>query len=220
VVRDLSLGTRLSALGLLPVSAALTVLGPPLAVVAFARGNTGVDEARAIGIALAVGAFGLLPMAVTLLQLRVFYATKDARTPTLIQLGMVGVRVPLLLLVPVVVPPERVVAGLMLATSLTYVAGWVIGHVVLRRRLGALENRATLPSVLRTALVALVAGLLGWLAVSLADGALGGSVAGSLGTVLLGTVVIGVATLGGLVVARVPEVQEPLAAVRARLGRG
>jgi putative peptidoglycan lipid II flippase len=37
--------------------------------------------------------------------------------------------------------------------------------------------------------------------------------------VLLGTVVIGVATLVGLVVARAPEVREPLAAVRARLGR-
>jgi putative peptidoglycan lipid II flippase len=220
VVRDLSLGTRLSALGLLPVSAALTVLGPALAVVVFARGNTGVEEARTIGVALAVGAFGLLPMAVTLLQLRVFYATKDARTPTLIQLGMIAVRVPLLLLVPVVAPPEGVVAGLMLVTSLTYLAGWVIGHVVLRRRLGALESRATLLSVLRTAAVAVVAGLLGWLAVSLADGALGTSVAGSLGILLLGTVVIGVATLGGLVLARVPEVQEPLASVRARLGRG
>ena len=220
VVRDLSLGTRLSALGLLPVSAALTVLGPALAVVVFARGNTGVEEARTIGVALAVGAFGLLPMAVTLLQLRVFYATKDARTPTLIQLGMIAVRVPLLLLVPVVAPPDRVVAGLMLVTSLTYLAGWGIGHVVLRRRLGGLESRATLLPVLRTATVAVVAGLLGWLAVSLADGALGTSVAGSLGILLLGTVVIGVATLGGLVLARVPEVQEPLAAVRARLGRG
>src|SRR3712207_282781 len=122
---------------------------------------------------------------------------KDSRTPALIQLGMVAVRVPLLLLVPVIVPPERVVAGLMLVTSLTYVAGWVLGHVVLRRRLGVLETRATLLPVLRTAAVAVVAGLLGWLAVSLADGALGASVAGSLGTVLLGTVVIGVATLGG-----------------------
>ena len=219
VVRDLSLGTRLSALGLLPISAALTVLGPELAVVVFARGNTDTDDARAIGVALAVGAFGLLPMAVTLLQMRVFYATKDSRTPTLIQVGMVAVRVPLLLLVPVVVPPEQVVAGLMLVTSLTYVAGWGIGHAVLRRRLGGLETRATLGPVLRTAAVAVAAGLLGWLAVSLTDGALGASVAGSLATVLLGTVVIGVATLAGLALARVPEVQEPLAAVRAKLGR-
>ena len=39
-------------------------------------------------------------MAVTLLQLRVFYAMKDARTPTLLQIGMVAVRVPLLLAGP------------------------------------------------------------------------------------------------------------------------
>jgi putative peptidoglycan lipid II flippase len=76
VVSDLALGTRLSALGLLPVAAALTVVGPALATVAFARGQTGPDDARAIGTALALGAFGLLPMAVTLLQLRVFYAMK------------------------------------------------------------------------------------------------------------------------------------------------
>jgi putative peptidoglycan lipid II flippase len=33
-------------------------------------------------------------------------------------------------------------------------------------------------------------------------------------------VVIGGVALAGLVVARVPEVREPLAAVRARMGRG
>src|SRR4029450_9907265 len=132
VVSDLSLGTRLSALGLLPVTAALCVLGPDLGIVVFARGNTGVAEAEAMGTALAVGAFGLLPLAVTLLQLRVFYAMKDARTPTLIQVGMVAIRVPLLLLVPVVVGPDQVVAGLMVVTSLTYVAGWLIGHHTLR----------------------------------------------------------------------------------------
>ena len=75
--------------------------GPDAGIVAFARGNTSsAEQAEAIGTALAIGAFGLLPMAVTLLQLRVFYAMKDARTPTLIQIGMVAVRVPLLLLVP------------------------------------------------------------------------------------------------------------------------
>ncbi|MGY1637088.1 murein biosynthesis integral membrane protein MurJ [Geodermatophilus sp. SYSU D00742] len=220
VVQDLGLGTRLSALGLLPVTAALTVLGPALATVAFARGNTSVAEAQAIGAALAVGAFGLLPMAVTLLQLRVFYAMKDARTPTLVQLGMVAVRVPLLLLVPVVVGPEHVVAGLMLVTSVTYVAGWVLGHVALRRRMGALHARETLGPVLRIAAASAVAALLGWGTVRVTEDALGSSLAGSLGTLLIGTVVIGVVALAGLVLTRVPEVREPLAAVRARLGRG
>ncbi|MGY1811253.1 murein biosynthesis integral membrane protein MurJ [Blastococcus sp. SYSU D00820] len=219
VVRDLSLGTRLSALGLLPVTAVLSVLGPALATVAFARGNTSVADARGIGVALAVGAFGLLPMAVTLLQLRVFYATKDARTPTLIQIGMVAVRVPLLLLVPAVVDAEYVVAGLMLVTSLTYVAGWVLGHVALTRRLGALDTGATLGPVVRVTAASAAAALVGWVVVRLCDDALGTSLAGSLGTLLIGTVVIGVAALGGSVVARVPEVTGLLASVRARGGR-
>jgi putative peptidoglycan lipid II flippase len=220
VVSDLSLGTRLSALGLLPVTAVLCVLGPDLGIVVFARGNTGVAEAEAMGTALAVGAFGLLPLAVTLLQLRVFYAKKDARTPTLIQVGMVAVRVPLLLLVPALVEPGQVVAGLMLVTSITYVAGWVIGDLVLRARLGGLATRETFVPVARMIAVSAVAGGVGWLVLRVTDDLFGTSVAGSLGKVLIGTVVIGGVALAGLVVARVPEVREPLAAVRARMGRG
>jgi putative peptidoglycan lipid II flippase len=220
VVQDLSLGTRLSALGLLPVTAVLVVLGPALGVLAFARGNTSTEQAAGIGTALAIGAFGLLPMAVTLLQLRVFYAMKDARTPTLIQLGMVGVRVPLLILVPVLVDPQHVVAGLMLATSVTYLAGWVLGDVALRRRLGGLQTRETFMPLTRMALASAVAGLVGWVVVRLTDDLFGASTAGSLATVLVGTVVIGGAALAGLVITRVPEIREPLAAVRARSGRG
>jgi putative peptidoglycan lipid II flippase len=219
VVQDLALGTRLSALGLLPVTAGLVVLGPALAVVAFGRGNTSVDDARAIGVALACGAFGLLPMAVTLLQLRVFYATRDARTPTLLQLGMVAVRVPLLLLVPVLLSPEHVVAGLTVVTSLTYVAGWVLGDIALRRRLGTLRTGTTLRTVGLIAAVSVAAGLVGWLVVMLVTALVGDGVTGSLVTVVVGTVVIGVAALAGLVLARVPEALGPLTAVRARLGR-
>ncbi|MFL6097637.1 MAG: murein biosynthesis integral membrane protein MurJ [Blastococcus sp.] len=220
VVQDLALGTRLSALGLLPVTAALMVLGPPLCVVAFAHGQTSEADARSIGTALAIGAFGLLPMAVTLLQLRVFYAMKDARTPTLIQIGMVAVRVPLLFAVPAVVEPRHVVAGLMLVTSVTFVAGWIIGNVALERRLGSLRTAATLRSIAPIAAVSAVAGVIGWVVVTVTDDLLGASAAGSLGKVLIGTVVIGGVALAGLVVARVPEVREPLAAVRARTGRG
>jgi putative peptidoglycan lipid II flippase len=220
VVSDLSLGTRLSALGLLPVTAALVVLGPEITVVALARGNTTLADAEAMGTALALGAFGLLPLAVTLLQLRVFYAMKDARTPTLIQAGMVAVRVPLLLLVPALVEPAHVVAGLMVVTSITYVAGWVIGDLVLRRRLGGLATKETFQPVARMIAVSVVAGAAGWLALFVTEDLFGATVAGSLGKVLIGTVVIGGVALAGLVVARVPEIRQPLAAVRARMGRG
>ena len=220
VAQDLSLGTRLSALGLLPVSAALIVLGPSLGILFFGRGQTSLAQASGIGSALSIGAFGLLPMAVTLLQLRVFYAMKDAKTPTLIQMGMVAVRVPLLLLVPTLVTPRHVVAGLMLATSLTYVAGWVLGDIALRRRIGSLRTGEALGPVLRIAAASAVAALVGWAVQNVTHDLFGASTAGSLATVVIGTVVIGAAALAGLVVARVPELREPLAAVRARIGRG
>jgi putative peptidoglycan lipid II flippase len=219
VVADLTLGIRLSATGLLPVTALLVVLGPAVGTVAFGRGNADVQDARGVGIALAVGAFGLLPMAVTLLQLRVFYAMKDARTPTLIQVAMVAVRVPLLLLIPALVSPEYVVAGMMVATSATYVVGWVVGSIALQRQLGVRSGPDAGRTVARMALVSAVAAVLGWVAVSLAGRSLGESVPGSLGTVVLGTVVIGSAVVAGAVVVGVPEVRAALTSVRARLGR-
>jgi putative peptidoglycan lipid II flippase len=220
VVEDLALGTRLSALGLLPVTAALMVLGPALCVFAFGHGQTSVADAQAVGTALAIGAFGLFPMAVTLLQLRVFYAMKDARTPTLIQIVMVAVRLPLLFAVPALVEPRDVVAGLMFVTSVTFVAGWIIGDLALRRRLGELRSRETFGPVLKITGASALAGLLGWLVLIVTNDLFGSSAAGSLGKVLVGTVVIGGAALAGLVVTRVPEVREPLAAVRAWMGRG
>jgi putative peptidoglycan lipid II flippase len=219
VVADLTLGTRLSATGLLPVTALLVVLGPAVGTVAFGRGNADVHDARGVGVALAVGAFGLLPMAVTLLQLRVFYAMKDARTPTLIQVAMVAIRVPLLLLVPVLVGPQHVVAGLMIATSATYAAGWLVGGIALRRMLGVRSGADARHTIVRMTLVSGAAAALGWAAVSLAGRSLGESVPGSLGTLVLGTVVIGSAVVAGAVVAGVPELRGALAGVRARLGR-
>jgi putative peptidoglycan lipid II flippase len=133
---------------------------------------------------------------------------------------MVAVRVPLLLLVPALVEPDHVVAGLTVATSLTYVAGWVIGDLALRRKLGGLRTRETFGPVARMIAASVVAGLVGRLVLEVTDDLFGSSAGGSLAKVLIGTVVIGGVALAGLVVARVPEIREPLEAVRARRGRG
>ncbi len=133
---------------------------------------------------------------------------------------MVAVRVPLLLLVPVLVEPAHVVAGLMVVTSLTYVAGWIIGDLTLRRRLGGLRTRETFEQVARVFAASAVAGVVGWGVTNVTDDVFGTSTAGSLVTVLVGTVVIGGVALAGLVVTRVPEIREPLEALRARRGRG
>jgi putative peptidoglycan lipid II flippase len=216
VIADLALGTRLSAVVLLPVSALLTAFGTAVGVALFSlgAGSAGGGAAR-LGATLAASAFGLLPFAVTMLQLRVFYALTDSRTPTLLQLVIVGVKVPLLLAAPLVLPPDRVVLGLAAANGLSFVVGAVLGQALLHRRLGRLGTRAVLGALARMAVAAVLAALaaLGavWLLGPLLDG---------LGPVVRAWVQLGVAAVVGVPAAvvamlalRVPE----LAALRRRL---
>jgi len=152
VVDDLSLGSRLSTVTLLPVSVILTVFGSQLGVAMFSVGRAGGSSAEALGAALSASAFGLLPMAVVMLQLRVFYAMADARTPTLIMVIMTAVKVPLAYLCPVLLPPGQVVLGLAGVNAFGFVVGLVVGDVWLRRRIGRLDTRRVLRTVLLTGL--------------------------------------------------------------------
>lgn len=157
VVDDLALGTRLSVITLLPVAVGFTAFGPALGVALFSWGRSGVAAATVLGDTVAASAFGLLPLAVVMLQLRVFYALDDARTPTMIMLVMTAFRVPAALLTPQVLPAERVVLGLAAVNAFAFGVGAVVGGVWLRVRLGPLHTRATLGVVARTGVSAALA---------------------------------------------------------------
>jgi len=187
VLSDLSLGSRLSALALLPVTALFIVLGPAIGTVVFGHGRTEVSEAREIGLVLALSAFGLVPFAITMLQLRVFYAVKDARTPTVINLVMVVSRIVLSLVAAAVLSDEHLVAGLAIATSLSYVVGAVVGELTLIRRFGDLDTAGTVRACAGFAVWSLLAGLGAWAALTLVSSVLGTGVLGSFVAVLLGS---------------------------------
>ena len=155
VKRDFSLAARLCVTAMLPMSALLGVLGPSLGVALFSVGK-GSGDAQSLGVALATAAFGVLPYAITLIQLRVFYALKDARTPTLIMLVMMAAKVALTYLAPLVLPSGQVVYGVLFANSLSFVVGWVVGELWLHHRLGAL--RSGVAAALGKALVASAVG--------------------------------------------------------------
>ncbi|MFB9387008.1 murein biosynthesis integral membrane protein MurJ [Pseudonocardia petroleophila] len=156
VVADLALGSRLSAVFLVPISALITVFGTPIALALFAWDADNVPGAQVLGSALAVSAFGLLPYAITMLQLRVFYALADSRTPTLVQVFTVGVKIPMLLLAGAVLPPEQVVLGLAAANSASFVFGAVLGQFLLRRRLGPLPTLEVLGTMASVTVAALL----------------------------------------------------------------
>ncbi|MFL6161930.1 MAG: murein biosynthesis integral membrane protein MurJ [Jatrophihabitantaceae bacterium] len=218
VLADLRLGTRLSAVALVPVSAGLMVLGPSLTSVIF-LGHARLSEARLVGIALAAGAFGLLPFALVMLQQRVFYAMRDARTPTFINLAMVTTKVVLVAAAYAALHGRAVIVALTVSTSTSYLVGCLAGHLLLRRRFGPLGFTAVLRTVGWILLAAVAGATVALLVLIGVHDTLGTGRLASL-LVLMAGGGLGVLALG-LVATRLPlpEVAEILAAFRRRPAR-
>lgn len=220
VKQDMSLANRLSTVALLPVTAAMIALAVPLAVVTSRYGSVTSDDARILALTLAGFAIGLLPLAITLVQMRVFYAMKDGRTPTLINAIMVAVRIPLLLSC-LALPTEWVVPGLAASMSVSYMVGVAVGEIWLHARFGRMGFAATLSVIGRTAVASAVGGLAAWGALTLLfDTTATASLVESIGQLVIGCVVGIVVTLGVLMLLKVDEIDALLRRVRRLLGRG
>jgi putative peptidoglycan lipid II flippase len=223
LVDDLSLAGRLSTVMLVPLSAVLTIAGSSIGVALFANGETVVADARRLGDALAFSAFGILPYALVMLQLRVFYAMKDARTPTLIMVVMTVVKIPLLYLCRDQLQPEHVVIGVLLVNSLTFVVGAVLGQMWLWVRLGRLQSMRVVKVILQS-LVAGVAGILlgfgaGLLAgMALPDGA--GDAVTAWVLLVVESLVTLVVAFGLLAAFKVPELNPALQRITRLMRRG
>lgn len=227
VVEDLVMGSRLAAVALLPITAGLIALGVPLAVTLFAHGQTSLDGARLIGSSLALSAFGLLPFAIVMLQLRVFYALRDARTPTLINIFMVATKVVLVLVSNEVFrapkgtnvnvhPSVHAVEWLNISTSLSYVVGAIVGHILLTRRLGRLGFRAVAATAARIGVASALGAVAAYAVVLGMEHALGEGHVGALVGLVLGGLV-GLAVFAVVAARmRLAEVQQLVALARGR----
>ncbi|WP_010539649.1 murein biosynthesis integral membrane protein MurJ [Dietzia alimentaria] len=223
VVRDISLGTRLSLFGLLPIIAFMTAFGPSIATGLFRYGNFDAQNADILGLTLAFGAFTLIPYAVVLLQQRVFYAREDYWTPTVVILAITVVRVVLSLIVPAIAQERsHVVIGLALANGIGWVVGAVAGYILLRAKLGSLRGRETARSAVWT-LGASVVGALVALGVDtvLPMDALTNAV-GSIGFILrVGVAAVIALGVTGLIISRskLPELEAIAPVLRGLVGR-
>lgn len=159
--RALNRGLRVTVAVLVPAAVAFGVLGRELAVVAFARGEVTVEQARFIGVLLAVFAVGLVPFSTYQLQLRAFYAMQDTRTPTLVNLGVNATLVSTDIALYLTLPDEYKVIGLAAGHATSFVIGLVVCSFVLSRRIGgrggAVVVRTTVRCVIAAALPALPA---------------------------------------------------------------
>lgn len=205
VRHDMTLANRLSSVGLLPVTAAMIALAPALATITARYGKMADEDVHILAWTLVAFAIGLLPLALTLVQMRVFYAMKDARTPTIINALMVGVRVPLLLLC-LLLPSQWVVPGLAAAMSFSYVVGFVIGQWWLHVRFGSMQLGATMSAIGRVGTVSVVAGVGAWYVTAHVLHFDSTSLNGAIGMLLVGGVMGLIVVVVGMMLLRVDEV--------------
>lgn len=227
VLADLSLATRLTMVTLIPIVALMTVGGPAIGSALFAYGKFGEVDANYLGLSIALSAFTLIPYALVLIQLRVFYAREQPWTPILIIVVITVAKIIMSLLAPHLTDNPELVAGYLgLANGVGFLAGAVAGYVLLRRTLHPPRGQLLGLQVVRTILVTIAASLMAGLIAHVADQLLGlealtthSGGAGSLLRLFVQTVIMVPIVVAVMVVARVPEVQAALAVVRRRLGR-
>ncbi|WP_433212446.1 murein biosynthesis integral membrane protein MurJ [Dactylosporangium sp. CS-047395] len=219
VTEQLAQASRLAAVVLIPASAVYLVLGRPLAVTLFNWGHYDYDQSLATGSVVAAAGLGLVPFALSQMQTSVFYAMRDTKTPALVNIGGVAVRLILDVSFYFILPVAVVTTSLMVGTALSYLVALIVGYVLLRQRLGRLGLRRLLDTLIRLTAAAAAGGLLAlglsWLIAQILDpGKLLGVVQLILGTGVL----LGVYAAGGIFL-KVPEVSQFAGMIRRRLGR-
>ncbi|WP_328362947.1 murein biosynthesis integral membrane protein MurJ [Mycobacterium sp. NBC_00419] len=227
VLADLALATRLTMVTLIPIVAFMTVGGPAMGSALFAYGKFGEVDANYLGVAIALSAFTLIPYALVLLQLRVFYAREQPWTPILIIVAITAVKIAGSLIAPHLTDDPELVAGYLgAANGIGFLAGAALGYVLLRRALNPPSGRLLEVDVIRTILVTTAASLLAGLIGYVADRLLGlqaltvhGGGAGSLlRLAVLGVIMLPI-VVAVMVTARVPDAVAGWAAVKRRITR-
>ncbi len=228
VLADLSLAARLTMITLIPVVAFMTVAGPAIGSALFAYGNFGRVDANHLGIAIALSAFTLIPYALVLLQLRVFYARDEPWTPILIIIAITVVKIIGSLLAPHLTDDPALVAGYLgLANGVGFVAGAVAGHLLLRRSLRPPDGRLLDSAVARTVAGTTTAAVLAAGTAVIVDRGLGldaltsrGGGTGSMLRLLILAMVMAPLLAAVMIGTRVPDALAARSAVMRRLGRG
>ncbi|MGV9674371.1 murein biosynthesis integral membrane protein MurJ [Nocardia sp. NPDC003482] len=218
VVDDLSVATRLTMIAFVPVVTFLTVAGPQIGTALYGYGNFGHGDAGRLGEAISWSAFTLIPYALVLIHLRVFYAREQAWTPTWIILGITAVKIVLSALAPVLVSDDHVVIALGVANGLGFVAGAIIGGWLLHRSLGDLRmanvgrtvTRVVLASVAGAAVTLIVEQVLG---LSRLHSSVGSIFRVGVDAIVLFGVAFGLMRLAGI-----PEVVALTVSISRRLG--
>ena len=215
---DFSRGFRLSSVLIVPISVAMIVFAVPFCVMIYAQGSTSADDAAAIGHILMTFCVMLIPFTLFQLQMRVFYALGDTRTPALVALPSEATHAITAFILLFSMEPQYVVVWLPLPYGLYYVVGSIIMWYLLNKRLNGLDGRRTATTLFKLHLATIPAALFGVVMIYLFQG-LPGDLWPGLAAILAGGTVGAVLFLVTAKLLNVTEVTAFLDLIKSRLRR-
>ncbi len=217
------LSSSLRTIGIFNVFAAvaLSVVAYPLA--RFFT-DTGFTDVSGMGNVILAFMPGLILFSMLFVLQRVFYALGDTRTPFFMQCVQSGLFV-IGALACIALPLSWIGVGIAAVTSIAGSAQAVVAIFLVRRRIGGLDGRLVLVRHLQYLGLALIAGAVGLVAVSLLggfspDGFGQSDKFGAVVTVIAGGAVMAIVYLGLLAVFRNPELGAAMTTLSARFRRG
>ena len=203
----------------IPASAGLFLVREPIARLIYESGTFDERSTELVAAPLAWFAAGLVGYALTEILTRVFYATRDTRTPVIT--GVLTVIANLLLCALLIGSLGH--SGLALALSVTTGAEAVILWLFLRQRAGGVVGRDFLPWLVRVAVATTGMGLLIWLTVGTINDIQTNHDIAMIWRVAFFLYALGMYVLAFIVFAlvlRIPELEAMIAKVASRLPGG
>jgi putative peptidoglycan lipid II flippase len=219
MIDDLAKGARMMSAVLAPIAVAYAVLALPITATLFRFGAFNQAAAQGMAPVLLVAGLALIPFSVGQLATFAFYALPDTKTPALVNVGVVAVRVAVQVGIFAAFAASVAAAGMMIGNGVSYVVAAVVMGWLLRRRLGPLGLGRVAASFGKVLVAAAGAALAAWIVVRLLPGGAEPSKLEALAQLVLGGIVLGAAYLGLAVLLRIREINDVLGLVRRRLLR-
>jgi len=224
LANDLSAGMRSASALIVPAAVALMVLGTQAGVLLFNYGQTSTESARVTGALASVFALGLLPFTLYYVILRGWYALEQTRTAFWVTVVLnvlnLAIAVPLFEIYFSRDPGPSALGILALGYVAAYWITLAVAWIVISRKLGGLNTKRTIRSLVRMSLAGLITFIVMRVVQSLLVDHLPGSARIS---ALLDIALVG--AIGGAVylamarTMRISEVNDVIGIIRKRLGR-
>jgi putative peptidoglycan lipid II flippase len=158
-VRDEIQQTLLNLYSLIiPAAFAMLFLGQPIAHLIFA-GSSSADAGQ-IGMILSGFSLGLIPFCSSYVMLRGFYAFEDTKTPAAITLFMNIVTILCATISYLMLPIRFITVGIAVSFGIGYLSSSLLARFLLSKRIGRLNIRKELLSILLISFIAFAPGLL------------------------------------------------------------